>query len=144
MQSALIRLRQTYPHTLRFVFKDFPLSHVHERAHEAARAARCAGDQGKYWEYHDVLFAHPNALEPEQLHRYAAELGLDVARFEVCLDERIHTAAVDNDLALGRQLGVTGTPAFFINGRFLSGAQPYEVFVEAIGDALARRPPRGP
>ncbi len=121
------------------VFKDFPLTHIHPQAHAAAQAARCAGDQNKYWEYHDVLFAHTDALEPDQLKGYAADLGLDSATFAICLDTRIHAAAVDRDVALAAELGITGTPAFFVNGRFVSGAQSYETFVEVIEEALARR-----
>lgn len=121
------------------VFKDFPLTHIHPQAHAAAQAARCAGDQDKYWEYHDVLFTHTDALEPDQLKGYATDLGLDSATFATCLDTRIHAAAVDRDVALAAELGITGTPAFFVNGRFVSGAQSYETFVEVIEEALARR-----
>lgn len=139
MQAALTRLRATYPDTLRVVFKDFPLAHIHPQAHAAAQAARCAGDQNKYWEYHDVLFAHTDALEPDHLKGYATDVGLDAAEFATCLDGQTHAAAVDRDSALGAELGITGTPAFFVNGRFMSGAQSYATFVEAVEEALARR-----
>ena len=117
--------------------KDFPLTQIHPQAYKAAEAARCAGDQDKYWEYHDILFANTRALQPEQLRQYAADLKLDTAQFEACLDNNAYTGAVSKDLALGAQLGVSGTPAFFVNGRFLSGAQPYSAFAALIEETLA-------
>ena len=135
VQASLNLILSTYQDQVRLVFKDFPLS-SHPRAQKAAEAARCAGEQERYWDYHDVLFRNVKALEVEQLKQYAAELQLDTERFNTCLDSGQQTAAVRRDLAQGSQLGVSGTPAFFINGRFLSGAQPFTVFQEAIDEAL--------
>ncbi len=135
VQASLNLILSTYQDQVRLVFKDFPLS-SHPRAWKAAEAARCAGEQERYWDYHDVLFRNVKALEVEQLKQYAAELQLDTERFNTCLDSGQQTAAVRRDLAQGSQLGVSGTPAFFINGRFLSGAQPFTVFQEAIDEAL--------
>ena len=139
MQSALSQIQENYKDQVKFVFKDFPLTRIHPQAYKAAEAARCAGDQGKYWEYHDILFANIKALQPEELKQYAADLKLDAAQFAACLDNNAYTAAVSKDLALGAQLGVSGTPAFFVNGRFLSGAQPYSAFAELIEEMLATR-----
>ena len=137
MQSALSRIQEDYKGKIKIVFKDFPLTRIHPQAYKASEAARCAGDQDKYWEYHDILFANTRALQPEKLKQYAADLKLDTAQFDACLDNNAYTAAVSKDLALGSQLGVSGTPAFFVNGRFLSGAQPYSAFAELIDEALA-------
>ena len=139
MQSALTQIRENYKDQVKIVFKDFPLTSMHAQAYKAAEAARCAGDQDKYWEYHDILFANTRALQLDKLKQYAADLKLNTAQFDACLDKNTYTGAVRRDLALGTELGVTGTPAFFVNGRFLSGAQPYSAFAELIDEALAAR-----
>ena len=139
MQSALTKVQEDYKGKIKIVFKDFPLTRIHPQAYKAAEAARCAGDQDKYWEYHDILFANTRALQPEKLKQYAADLKLDTAQFDACLDNNAYTGAISKDLALGAQLGVSGTPAFFVNGRFLSGAQPYSAFAELIDEALASK-----
>ena len=113
MQSALSKIQEDYKGKVKIVFKDFPLTRIHPQAYKAAEAARCAGDQEKYWEYHDILFANTRALQPENLKQYAADLKLDTAQFEACLDNNAYTGAVSKDLALGSQLGVSGTPAFY-------------------------------
>lgn len=137
MQSALTQIQENYKEQVKIVFKDFPLTRIHAQAYKAAEAARCAGDQEKYWEYHDILFANTATLQPDNLKQYAADLKLDTAQFDACLENNAYTGAVSKDLALGTRLGVTGTPTFFVNGRFLSGAQPYSAFAELIDEALA-------
>jgi protein-disulfide isomerase len=117
------------------VFKDFPLP-FHAGAGPAARAARCAGTAGRFWEYHDLLFVAQPAFAREDLIGYAGRLGLDHQAFGACLDSRRFSRAVEIDVAQGRGLGVTGTPTFFVNGRRLVGAQPLEAFREAVEDAL--------
>ena len=117
------------------MYKDYPLE-FHKDARKAAEASRCAGEQGKYWEYHDVLFANTNALGVANLKKYATDLKLDADQFTACLDGGKYAAAITKDTAEGAQAGVTGTPAFFINGRFLSGAQPFASFQDAIEEAL--------
>ena len=117
------------------MYKDYPLE-FHKDARKAAEASHCAGEQGKYWEYHDVLFANTNALGADSLKKYATDLKLDVNQFTTCLDSGKYTAAIAKDTAEGVQAGVTGTPAFFINGRFLSGAQPFASFQDAIEEVL--------
>ena len=111
---------------------------MHKEAQGAHEAAQCANDQGKFWEYHDKLFENQRALQPDKLKQYAGDLGLDTAAFNTCFDSNKHTEAVKTDLREGQAAGVTGTPAFFINGRFLSGAQPYEKFAQIIDEELER------
>src|SRR6185295_9898790 len=92
--------------------------------------------QGKFWEYHGKLFANQEALGEEKLRSYAGEVGLDRAKFDDCLAKKEFKAAIDKDVADGAKVGVNGTPAFFVNGRMLSGAQPFEKFKEVIDDEL--------
>jgi len=136
VQSALTQVHETYKDQVKIVYKDFPLA-IHPNAQKAAEAARCAREQGKYWEYHDVLFANVKALEVANLKKYATDLKLDSAKFDTCLDSGKYAQAVEKDVEEGNRAGVSGTPAFFVNGRFLSGAQPFSAFQEAIEDALA-------
>jgi protein-disulfide isomerase len=129
--------------TVRYVFKDFPLKNIHPQAAEAAEAARCALDQGAYLEMHDLLFARQQEWSggnsTDAFIGYAQEIGLDGESFSQCLADGTHTAAVEADLAEGAELGVTGTPAFFLNGYPLSGAQPFSVFEGAISSLLAQQ-----
>ena len=124
---------------MKFVWKDFPLTGIHPEAVKASEAARCAGDQGKYWEYHDVLFANQRALQPDQLKKYAADLKLNTATFDRCLDEGRHSVRVQSGLAEATKLGLSSTPSVFINGRLVMGAHPYEVFQAIIEDELQRQ-----
>ena len=96
----------------------------------------CAHAQGKFWEMHDKIFANQKALMPDNLKQYAADVGLDTAKFNACLDNGEQKAAVDQDFKDGQRFGVTGTPAFFINGRFLSGAVPFGTIKEIIDQEL--------
>ena len=120
---------------MRLIYKDFPLP-SHALAMPAHEAARCAGDQGRYWPYHDVLFERQPRFERADLVGYALELNLDRGRFERCLDDHTFRAAVEADFAEGRGLGVRSTPTFLINGKPLVGAHPIENFRAAIDDAL--------
>ena len=103
----------------------------------AAQASECAADQGKFWEYHDKVYEHSPKAAADDLKAYAKEIGLNVEAFERCFKSGKFKAAVQNDLAEGAQLGLTGTPAFFINGREMSGAQPLEAFTAIIDEELA-------
>jgi protein-disulfide isomerase len=134
---TLKQLLERYPGKVRLAYRDFPLDSIHPQARRAAEAARCAHDQGKFWEYHDVLFTESPQLAIEDLRRYAGQVGLDVTKFESCLAAGVHKAAVQRDLDEGNRLGITGTPAFFINGRSLTGAQPLEAFARLIEQELA-------
>lgn len=127
---------------VRYVFKDFPLTNIHPQATLAAQAARCAGEQDAYLEMHTLLFNNQQAWSnqadaAETFTSLAATAGLDTSAFESCLNSGQFEAAVEADLAEGAQLGVNGTPAFFINGRYVSGAQPYSVFEEVITQLAA-------
>jgi protein-disulfide isomerase len=110
----------------------------HSRAAPAAEAALCAHEQGKFWPYHDRLFENQGALGDENLKQIAANLGLDSERFNQCFETGKFRAAIQDDLLEASQLGVNATPSFFINGRFLSGAQPFEAFKTIIDEELAR------
>ena len=123
---------------MRVVFKDFPLPN-HALAVKAAEAAHCAGEQGKYWEMHDHMFANQQALAVPQLKEHAAALKLDAAKFGTCLDSGQFAAAVNIDLQYGTQLGVSSTPTVYVNGRPVVGAQPYESFQSIIEEELARK-----
>jgi predicted DsbA family dithiol-disulfide isomerase len=131
------RVREVYGDQVRFAFRHFPLA-FHDQAQKAGEAAACAGDQDKFWEMHDLLWKSQGQLQPSVLKENAAALGLDANLFGQCLDSGRHASVVADDAAAGSQLGVTGTPAFFINGRPLVGAQPFEAFAEIIDDELAR------
>jgi protein-disulfide isomerase len=120
---------------VRLIYKDFPLP-SHALAMPAHEAARCAGEQGRYWPYHDVLFERQPRFERDDLVAYAINLNLDRERFERCLDGHKMRVAVEADLAEGRALGVRSTPSFLINGKPLVGAQPVESFRAAIDNAL--------
>ncbi len=131
------RLAEHYGDQVRIAFRNFPLPN-HPDAPKAAEAAHCAHVQGKFWEYHDRLFANQKALMPDDLKRYAAELGLDQAKFATCLDGGTFAGVVQADLRDGRGAGVSATPTFFVNGRLLSGAQSFEAFQRVIDEELAR------
>jgi protein-disulfide isomerase len=111
---------------------------MHQNAMSAALAAAAAGRQGKFWEFHDKVFANQQQLDLDAYKRYAKELRLDVARFEKDYLDPDVKKAVDADKSEAQSLGVTGTPAFFVNGRFLSGAKPFDEFAKAINAELAR------
>jgi protein-disulfide isomerase len=126
-----------YPDRVRWVFRDFPIEGLHPEAPLAHEAARCAGDQGKFWPYHDLLFEQTN-LAPDALKQYAAQVGLEANAFAQCLDSRRHRAGVAADIEAGSRVGVTGTPAFFVNGRPLIGNLPLADFQRAIERELAQ------
>ena len=119
----------------KLVFRHFPLD-FHKNAEKAAEASMCANEQGKFWEYHDVLFKNQQTLEVPQLKDHAKDVGLDTASFSACLDSGKYKKAVDDDMAAGQKVGVTGTPAFFINGVMINGAQPFDEFKKVIDQEL--------
>jgi protein-disulfide isomerase len=121
-----------------FAFKDFPLP-MHTRAEKAAEAARCASKQNKFWEFHDELF-HSKELDVDQLKAQARALKLDSEQFDKCLDSGEEAAAVDRDRKEGTRLGINGTPSFFINGHFMSGALDYATLRQAIEQQLTPPP----
>lgn len=147
--STFPDLKRSYIDTgkVRYVFVDFPLEQIHPRARKASEGAHCAGDQGKFWEMHDVLFANQKALEPAQLVQHARKLGLDAAAFESCLSSGKQSARINRGLGGGSSVGVTGTPTFLVaksrpgevavGSTTIVGAQPIERFRQAIDDLLA-------
>lgn len=137
-QGTVAKLLERYAGKIRLLYRDLPLENIHPQARRAAEAARCARDGGKFWEYHDVLFAQSPKLAPDDLKRYASQVGLDGEKFDACVASGAHKASVQKDIDEGTGLGITGTPAFFINGRLLSGAQPVEAFARMIDDELTR------
>jgi protein-disulfide isomerase len=136
---TLKKIRATYGDKVRLVWKDFPLTQIHPQAFKAGEAGRCAAEQGKFWEYHDQLFGNQQALQPDDLKKYAANVGVDAGKFNACLDTSKHAERVRDDVAQGTTLGVNSTPTVFVNGRRVSGAQPYEVFTALIDEELARK-----
>lgn len=111
------------------IHKDAPLAHM---------AAMAAGEQGKFWEFHDKLFKNQPKIQRPFLLQYAKEVGLDMKRFEHSLEIEQAKPLIDADQAEAKAMGVTGTPAFFVNGRFLSGAKPFDEFAKLINAELTR------
>jgi protein-disulfide isomerase len=133
---------------VRIVWKHFPLD-IHKDAPLAHFASVAAQQQGKFWEFHDKLFANQSKIKSDDLTRYAKEIGLDMKRFDADLVSPETKAKVDADVAEARALGVTGTPGFFVNGRFLSGAKPFDEFASLINAELTKKglavpPPAAP
>jgi protein-disulfide isomerase len=129
------QVMSTYGDKVRLVYRHFPLPN-HPNARSAAEAAACAAEQGKFWEYHDRLFADQSKLSQADLKQSAAAVGLDAAKFDNCLDSHKLKAKVDEDVAAGQEAGIDGTPAFFINGRAISGAQPFDMFKRIVDEEL--------
>ncbi len=132
---------------MRIVWKHLPLA-MHKDAPAAHLASAVAAKQGKFWEFHDRLFAEQKNLKLDAFKRHAREIGLDVDRFEKEFLDIDNKKIVDADAAEAKALGVTGTPAFFINGRFLNGAKPFEEFAKLINEELKKKnlpipPPQG-
>ena len=138
VQPTFHELLKRYDGKIRVVHKDLPLDAIHPQARPAAEAARCAGEQGKFWDYHDKLYANGAKFTAEELKSAAKEVGLDADGFEKCFASGKFKGAVQKDLLDGAQLGLNGTPAFFINGRELTGAQPLEAFAAIIDEELGQ------
>lgn len=136
--ATLKDVMRLYPRQVRLAFRDFPIVSLHPNAPKVAEAARCAGEQGKFWEYHDLLFASQAQTTTADFKRFAEQLKLDAASFTECLDSEKHAAAVASDVQEGTRLGITGTPTFFINGRLVVGALPLEMFQRLIERELRR------
>jgi protein-disulfide isomerase len=137
--ATMHQIMAQYAGKVRWVFRDFPIANLHPLANKAHEAARCAAEQGKFWEYHDVLFQKSPQLAPAELKKYARELKLDGESFDRCLEAGKHQAAIAADIEDGQRLGVSGTPAFFINGRMLVGAQPAAAFQQVIDSELSKK-----
>lgn len=127
-----------YGDRIHFVYRHFPLP-SHPNARPAAEASACAAEQDKFWPYHDRLFAQPSKLSDADLKQHAVELGLDAAKFNACVDGRKYKGLVDADMKEADDAGVNATPTFFINGRVVSGALPFESFKRIIDDELSQQ-----
>ena len=139
-ESVVDQVMSTYGDKVRLVFRDYPLP-MHPNARPAAEAAACANAQGKFWDYHAKLFANQGQLGEENLKTYAKDVGLDATKFDDCLAKKPYAKEIDKDIADGAKVGVNGTPAFFVNGRMLSGAQPFDKFKTVIDEELAAKKP---
>lgn len=137
--QTLGQLKEEYIDTgkVKLIYRDFPLS-FHPQAQPAAEAAECANEQGKFFEFHDLIFENQSLLGPATYSQWAADLGLDVEQFDSCLDDGKYRAEVQADFAAGQAAGVSGTPTFFINGQKIVGAQPFSVFKQIIDAELAQ------
>jgi protein-disulfide isomerase len=135
VSDDLVRLREQFGDQVSLVYKDFPLP-MHPLAEKAAEAAHCAGAQGKFWEFHDALF-QTKRLQRSDLKQEAVALKLDTARFDQCLESGEQAAGVKKDTAEGQRLGLAGTPSFFVNGHFMSGAVGYVKLRETVLQELA-------
>ncbi len=134
--NAVNELKPKYGDRVRFVFRQFPLG-FHKQAHLAAQASLAAKEQGKFWEFHDKLFANQKALAREDLEKYAEELGLDMDKFKAALDQGTFKQTVDDELELGSEVFVEGTPTMFINGARVANATDATAIAEALEKALA-------
>ena len=130
-------LMEMYPTQVKLVFRDYPIP-KHPRAARMSEAANCASDQDKYWEFFDTLFDNPRKTTDDDMKAHAEALGLDTEAFNTCLDSNKYADEVQKDFEDGAAAGVSGTPAFFINGRMIAGAQPPEAFAAIIDDELTR------
>jgi protein-disulfide isomerase len=128
-------VQKAFGPNLRFVFRHFPLLASHPHAAMAAEAAEAADAQGRFWEMHDRLFGHQEALDDMGLRRHARKVGLDLERFERDLRTRVHEARVREDAAEGARSGVKGTPTLFINGTSYAGSLEREALVLALARA---------
>jgi protein-disulfide isomerase len=140
VEPRLTALLSKYSGKVKLGYRDFPLSQIHPQAELAAEASRCAGEQGKFWEYHDLLFSTPaDKQDHDSLLQDAQTLKLDSQAFDTCLKSGRFKAEVQKDQQLGTRAGVVGTPGFFINGVFIDGAQPPEAFERLINEALSEQ-----
>jgi len=132
-QATLDQIFDAYGDDVKLVFRHYPLP-FHENAENAALASMCAYEQDNFWEYHDQLFENQEDMTMTNLKKWAADLGLDTEKFNSCLDNQTYKEQIDKDIGDAQAVGVSGTPAFFVNGQRLVGAQPFEAF-QAVIDA---------
>jgi protein-disulfide isomerase len=136
---TLKQVMNHYEAQVRWVFRDFPVPSLHPGSPKVHEAARCAGDQGKFWEYHDLLFERSQQHALPELEQYARDLNLDREMFGACLSSAKYQAEISGDVENAKQLGVSATPTFFINGRMLVGVQPLAAFQSLIDDELKKQ-----
>jgi protein-disulfide isomerase len=141
-EPTVKHIMEKYEGKVRLAYRDLPIRGSHPHADAAAEAARCAGDQGKFWDYHDRLFTEQAKLDPPSLKEHARSVGLDAAQFDACVESRKFKSKVQEDSDQAFEAGISGTPGFFINGILLNGAQPSAAFEKVIESELrlARKP----
>ena len=137
-RPTIEKILSEYKGKIRYVFRDFPLG-FHKQAKLAANAANCANDQGKYWEYSEELWDSQGKHNQEKITEIAKKLKLNMGTFEKCVSSKKYYSEIDKDQSEGSSYGVTGTPAYFVNGLFLSGAQPFNKFKELIDEELEKK-----
>jgi protein-disulfide isomerase len=137
-ESSVQEVLKKYGDKVRLIYMDYPLP-MHQFALKAAQAARCAGDQGKYWQFHDALFADQSNLDDAGLKATADKLKLNTKKFDACLSDNMHLEQIRKSQQEGTEVGVDGTPTFIINGRMLSGAQPPSEMESIIDEELAHQ-----
>lgn len=137
-QETLGQIEKEYVATgkLAYYIRHFPLYSIHPNAENASLAAECAREQGKFREMHDLIFKDQRQMSVSDLRDHAAKMGLKFDQFSSCLENKKHKASIDRDVKLGNDLGVSGTPTFYLNGRVINGAQPYAIFKAAIEEEL--------
>jgi protein-disulfide isomerase len=138
VDQTLPLILDTYGDRVRYVFRDFPIARSHPQATRAAEATQCAYEQGRFWEYHDLLFQNQGRLDEASLREHAGSLGLEQSTFDQCLESGKYSQEVQDDFTDGQAYGVTGAPTFFINGRKLVGAKPFPTFQEVIEEELGK------
>jgi protein-disulfide isomerase len=138
VEPTLAQMEKEYQGKVRFVWKNYPLP-FHNNAEPAAEAAMAAGAQGKFWQMHDKLFANQQQLDRAALEKYGTELGLNMGKFKADLDAAKYKSSIEAETKEGQAVGVTGTPAVFINGRKISGAYPFETFKKIADEELAKK-----
>jgi protein-disulfide isomerase len=137
VEPTIDQVMKEYAGKVRVAWRNMPLP-FHDKAKPAAIAAMAANQQGKFWQMHDIMFKNQQALGPDDLQKYAKEIGLDMGKFKAALEDKKLVASIEADSAMGGKIGARGTPAFFINGTFLSGARPFDQFKARIDEELKK------
>lgn len=140
--ETLRKLEESHGGKFKMVYRHFPLQ-FHKQAQKAAEASQCADDQKKFWEFHDLIFANPQRMSADEFKKMARELKLDGDKFDACLDGGAHAKRVLLDQQIGAELGVSGTPTFFVNGLRLVGAVPLEQLQSVVLEEIARAEGKG-
>jgi len=135
---TLKEIEKNYKDRIRIVYRQFPLTSIHPHALKAAEASLCANDQGQFWQMHDAMFTDQSKLEVADLKDKAAKLSLNTVTFNACLDSSKYASNIKNEILEGAKVGVNGTPSMFVNGRFLSGDQPYDDLAKMIDEELSK------
>ena len=132
------QIMEEYDGQVRRVWVHFPLTSIHPYATKASEAAECAGEQGKFWEMHDIIFENQTAMTVDDLKSYAKNIGLNASDFDTCLDDGRYTSKVQQNMQAAQAAGITGTPGTFINGQLIKGAYPFDTFKAVIDAELAK------